>query len=64
MSQCVRCQAEFSCAMVDGAPDGAPCWCTALPAMLPVPEAGAAGCYCPQCLQQVIAEQGGRQLGL
>lgn len=72
MSQCTRCGAEFHCAMADGAVrDGgaapaqtgssatveAPCWCTELPMLLPVPVAGAAGCWCPACLRAEIAAQ-------
>jgi hypothetical protein len=33
-----------------------PCWCTYLPASLPVPSAPAAGCWCPACLKQHIAD--------
>ncbi len=55
MSECVRCGKAFGCGMVDG--DAAsPCWCTALP---PLPAAllgrDAAGCYCPDCLAQLLA---------
>ncbi|WP_374363481.1 hypothetical protein [Pseudoduganella danionis] len=72
MSLCTRCGAEFHCAMADGAgrtsdaapvQNGssavaeAPCWCTALPMLLPVPLAGAAGCWCPDCLRAEIAAQ-------
>ncbi|MBI3229992.1 MAG: cysteine-rich CWC family protein [Burkholderiales bacterium] len=54
MSACPRCGTEVACGMNN--PDQA-CWCTAYPAVLPVPEAGAASCYCPQCLQAIIREQ-------
>lgn len=54
MSTCTRCGAEFGCAMADGAQQ--PCWCTALPAAVPVP-AGAAGCWCEACLRAHIAAQ-------
>ncbi|WP_296951742.1 cysteine-rich CWC family protein [uncultured Massilia sp.] len=55
MSACARCGAAFGCAMADGG-DGAPCWCTRLPAVVPVPADGtAAGCWCPACLEQHIA---------
>jgi hypothetical protein len=46
--------------MVDG--DGGlatqACWCTRMPALLPVPgnESGAS-CYCPKCLQHVLQQQ-------
>jgi len=47
--------------MVDGGGD--PCWCTALPPVVPVPvaQSGAEqlspGCWCPACLRQHIAQQ-------
>ncbi len=44
-------------APVSAANPAAPCWCTALPALLPVPQAGAAGCWCPDCLRAEIAAQ-------
>ncbi|MEV4780357.1 cysteine-rich CWC family protein [Burkholderia sp. LMU1-1-1.1] len=58
MSTCSRCGAEFSCAMVDADPAAAaqPCWCTYLPASLPVPSAPGASCWCPACLKQHIAD--------
>jgi len=57
MSTCSQCGAEFGCAMVDGT-DGAPCWCTKLPPVVPLPVPGAAGgCWCPACLAQHIAQQ-------
>jgi len=57
MSTCSLCGAEFSCAMVDADPATAaqPCWCTYLPASLPVPSAPDAGCWCPACLKKHIA---------
>ncbi|MYM41346.1 hypothetical protein [Duganella qianjiadongensis] len=72
MSQCTRCGAQFHCAMADGAAPAidaasaqsgssavaeAPCWCTELPMLLPVPVAGASGCWCPDCLRAEIAAQ-------
>jgi hypothetical protein len=39
--------------MADGL--DAPCWCTALPPTVPLPDAGA-GCWCPACLRAHIAE--------
>lgn len=39
------------------AAEEAPCWCTELPMLLPVPVAGAAGCWCPDCLRAEIAAQ-------
>jgi len=57
MSLCTRCGAAFGCAMVDGN-DGAPCWCTRLPPVVALPPADeAAGCWCPACLAQHIAQQ-------
>jgi hypothetical protein len=57
MSICTRCGAAFGCAMVDGN-DGAPCWCTRLPPVVALPPAGeAAGCWCPACLAQHIAQR-------
>jgi len=57
MSTCSQCGAEFGCAMVDGTAD-APCWCTTLPPVVPLPSPGAvAGCWCPACLEQHIARR-------
>ncbi|WP_230025447.1 cysteine-rich CWC family protein [Massilia sp. Bi118] len=64
MSTCTRCGASFGCAMVDGS--DAPCWCTSLPPIVPVPasastasgaDASASGCWCPACLREHIAHQ-------
>ncbi|MDX8122706.1 cysteine-rich CWC family protein [Janthinobacterium sp. GMG2] len=53
MSQCSLCGAAFQCGQLD--PDAnEPCWCVALPPAVPVP-GGAAGCWCPACLQAHIA---------
>ncbi|HEY5800277.1 MAG TPA: cysteine-rich CWC family protein [Burkholderiaceae bacterium] len=57
MSTCARCGAGFSCGMVDAAGSDAPCWCTALPPVLPVPSDAVQACYCPACLAAVIASQ-------
>ncbi|HEV7816837.1 MAG TPA: cysteine-rich CWC family protein [Janthinobacterium sp.] len=54
MSLCSRCGAPFACAMADPG-DGAPCWCTLLPAAAPLPPPAAAGCWCPACLRGFIA---------
>jgi len=60
LSTCTRCGAAFGCAMADGG--AGPCWCTALPPLLPVPPAAgdmpAPGCWCPACLKQHIAQSG------
>jgi len=57
MSTCARCGADFSCAMADADPALAaqPCWCTYMPAAVPVPSAPGASCWCPACLRQHIA---------
>ncbi|MCS0609863.1 cysteine-rich CWC family protein [Massilia solisilvae] len=52
MSICTRCGAPFGCAMADGGAE--PCWCTALPAIVPVPDVPA-GCWCPACLERHVA---------
>ncbi|NML60433.1 cysteine-rich CWC family protein [Massilia sp. RP-1-19] len=52
MSTCTRCGTEFGCSMADGL--DAPCWCTELPSVVPVP-GEAAACWCPACLRQHIA---------
>jgi hypothetical protein len=62
MSTCARCGAQFSCAMADVDPDvdpavaAQPCWCTYLPASLPVPSAPSASCWCPDCLKRHIED--------
>ncbi|WP_145650639.1 cysteine-rich CWC family protein [Pseudoduganella lurida] len=76
MSTCERCGATFHCAMKDGPAAGegaAPCWCTYLPAVVPVPapvpgssaeREVAVGCWCPACLAaQIAAWQKGRPAG-
>lgn len=59
MSTCSRCGAQFGCAMADGL--DAPCWCTRLPPLVPVPADGAgpqaSGCWCSTCLEQHIAQR-------
>jgi hypothetical protein len=56
MSVCTRCGAQFGCAMADGTAD--PCWCTAMPPVVAVPEPGeAVGCWCPACLKAHIEQQ-------
>jgi len=52
MSTCKRCGANFSCAMADNTAGA--CWCTALPAAVPLPQE-AAGCWCRTCLEHHIA---------
>jgi len=55
MSVCSRCGAEFGCAMADGGTH--PCWCTTLPAAVPLPQGARQGCWCPDCLARHIEEQ-------
>ena len=51
-SVCPRCGRSFRCGMKAG--DKA-CRCADAPHGLPVPAPGTAGCYCPDCLREVIA---------
>jgi hypothetical protein len=53
MSECTRCGAVFACAMADDSSQA--CWCTTLPAAVPLPT-DAAGCWCRACLEAHIAE--------
>jgi len=46
-ARCARCGVAMICM-----PEG-DCWCMALPAALPVPEAPA-GCFCPRCLEAAL----------
>ncbi|MGG7605341.1 cysteine-rich CWC family protein [Massilia sp. BKSP1R2A-1] len=48
---CIRCGAEFGCAMRDRTSE--PCWCAALPPAVPVP-LEKVGCWCPTCLRAHI----------
>jgi hypothetical protein len=44
--------------MVEGAADQGACWCTQLPALMPIPseqEASSAECYCQDCLRIMLA---------
>ncbi|MDO9361221.1 MAG: cysteine-rich CWC family protein [Polaromonas sp.] len=61
-SACPRCGAAFRCGMVGGDSE---CWCVKLPNLMAVPSAGAsnpesipepgaASCFCPACLQEII----------
>ena len=63
MSACSRCGAVFTCAMADGGDPAQPCWCTALPAAVPLPgdQAALAACWCPACLRQHIDELARKQ---
>ncbi|GHT80648.1 hypothetical protein AGMMS49960_06160 [Betaproteobacteria bacterium] len=51
LKTCPRCGAHFAC----GARTGQ-CWCATLPPLLAVPGMEA-GCYCPRCLAQIVAQQ-------
>ncbi|WP_332876069.1 cysteine-rich CWC family protein [Massilia sp. S19_KUP03_FR1] len=53
VSTCTLCGAVFSCAMADNTPGA--CWCTTLPAAVPLPEE-AGGCWCRPCLESRIAQ--------
>jgi hypothetical protein len=46
---------------VDPAAPAQPCWCTYLPASLPVPSAPGASCWCPDCLKRHIAQSAAAQ---
>jgi hypothetical protein len=48
---CVQCGTAFDCTL------GGPCWCSAEPYRLPVPDVGAEDCLCPACLR-AAARQG------
>jgi hypothetical protein len=61
MSICPRCGAAFSCGMTDDKA-AQPCWCTRLPVLpesaLAAANGGkAAACFCPDCLQALIAAE-------
>jgi hypothetical protein len=57
MSACARCGALFTCAMADGGAPAQPCWCAALPLLMPLPAEGAGTCYCPDCLRLITGAQ-------
>ena len=49
--RCAGCGRAIECGMGTGKP----CWCsTDFPAVMPLPDA-AKGCYCRQCLAELIA---------
>ncbi|HMM76551.1 MAG TPA: hypothetical protein PJ986_12635 [Gammaproteobacteria bacterium] len=51
-TRCAGCGKTFGCgARLDA------CWCQQLPPLDPARIAGDAGCYCPDCLAALIAEQ-------
>jgi len=56
---CDGCGTAFDCTL------GGPCWCSAEPYRLPMPEAGTMGttdCLCPACLRAAAARQGVAQV--
>jgi len=58
-SVCSRCGQAFVCGMTAGE---AKCWCSAFPPVFAVPVEGeeSAGCYCPACLEALVAERLGK----
>jgi hypothetical protein len=48
--RCEGCGTFFQCGM-NGADE--PCWCAALPQVMPLPRQNA-GCYCPDCLATLV----------
>jgi hypothetical protein len=61
MSECAACGGVFECGMGGSQP----CWCTQLPALLPVPKPDSTGriesnieasCYCPVCLKKIVQQ--------
>lgn len=51
---CAGCGRAFTCGNLAGWEH---CWCADLPALPTPPEAGK-GCYCPDCMQERLAEAG------
>ena len=49
---CARCGASFGCGRND-----ADCWCTHLPPLPAGALAAGTDCYCPACLQAIVAAQ-------
>jgi len=54
---CAQCGTTFECTL------GGPCWCSAEPYRLPVPNVGMADCLCATCLRAAAARQGANQDG-
>ena len=52
-NRCPRCGAAFVCGMQAGQ---ASCWCAELPVLQKAAE-GVEGCYCPDCLRQLLESQ-------
>ncbi|MCC6921339.1 MAG: cysteine-rich CWC family protein [Alphaproteobacteria bacterium] len=51
---CNACGAAFACGAMAG-PEGAPCWCAALPPLRTVRPGG--DCLCPACLAAALARE-------
>ncbi|MHB1359464.1 MAG: cysteine-rich CWC family protein [Rhodocyclaceae bacterium] len=56
---CPQCGARFVCGMEAGLEK---CWCADLPP-LPIVDARAGGCFCPDCLKLLSAAQPGQASG-
>jgi hypothetical protein len=54
-SICPACGAANRCAITRGEA-AASCWCQQQAAILPLPAANAASCYCSACLQKLAAQ--------
>ncbi|HLB15074.1 MAG TPA: cysteine-rich CWC family protein [Burkholderiales bacterium] len=50
---CARCGATFECGMKAGVER---CWCADLPRI--APDGTLAGCLCPRCLKEQVAQRG------
>lgn len=48
---CPRCGKLVECGFRSGASS---CWCGAYPPVMPVPGDGPAGCFCEDCLREMI----------
>jgi hypothetical protein len=64
MSLCSACGVQLFCAMADVGANvanaaAAPCWCTQLPALMPVPsqQDAPAACYCRACLDAMLEKK-------
>lgn len=57
METCAACGEGFGCGNVEGKTS---CWCSELPAVMPVE---GKGCLCPKCLKTEIARRVGDCLG-
>ena len=48
MKVCPKCSTEFQCGTCNGG-----CWCSEYPAVMPFCD--IKGCYCPECLKEIIS---------